>query len=200
MVRPSATFASNRPKCSLHALPQRLQGLEAVAALGGVQADALARAVIDGHEDVGRPLAGGDGGRHVGAPHRVRLLGRDRAVVGLRAVGVAAPAWGLEVMLPHQPPDPLGGRADAPMPQPRPDLAVALAVERALGQDPADVADQLLVGAGPDRAPLLGHGPPLGRDGLPGLEVVGGGAGQAEDAADPLEAVAPAGAGGGGAG
>ena len=54
--------------------------------------------------------------------------------------------------------------------------------------------------AGPDRAPLPGHGPLLGRDGLTGLEVVGGGAGQAEDAADPLQPVGLAGAGGGGAG
>ena len=146
-----------------------------------------------------QPLAGGNGGGHDGAPHRVRLLVVDDAVVGLRAVRVAAPPGGLEVVLSHQPPDPLGGRADAPVPEPRPDLAVALAVERALGQDPADVADQLLVGGRPHRPPLLGHGPLLRRDGLPGLEVVGGGAGQAEDAADPLHPVGLAGAGGGGA-
>jgi len=44
-----------------------------------------------------------------------------------------------------------------------PDLAVALAGERALGQDPADVADQVGVGGGPDRATLAGHRPPFGR-------------------------------------
>src|SRR5436305_12096111 len=94
------------------------------------------------------------------------------AVVGLRPAGVAAPPWGPEVMLPHQPPHPLGGRADAPMTEPRPDLAVALAVEGRLGQDGADLADQLLIGARPDRPPLPRHGPLLGRDGLAGLEVV----------------------------
>ena len=48
-----------------HALPERLQRLEAVAPLGGVEADALAGAVIDGDEDVGQALAGGDGRGHV---------------------------------------------------------------------------------------------------------------------------------------
>ena len=54
--------------------------------------------------------------------------------------------------------------------------------------------------AAPTGPRFLGDGPLLGRDGLTGLEVVGGGAGQAEDAADPLHAVGLAGAGGGGAG
>ena len=44
-------------------------------------------------------------------------------------MGVAAPAGGLEVMLPHQPPGPLGGRADALVPQASPHLAITLAVE-----------------------------------------------------------------------
>ena len=80
-----------------------------------------------------------------------------------------------------------------------PDLAVTLAVERRLREHPADVADEVVVGGGADRAPLPGRGPLIGRDRLPGLEVVGGGAGQAEDAADPLEPVTLAGRGGGGA-
>ena len=70
----------------------------------------------------------------------------------LRAVGVADPLRGLEAVLPHQPPDPLLGGPDALVPEPGPDLAVALPVERRLGQDAPDVADEFLVGAGAERA------------------------------------------------
>jgi len=81
------------------------------------------------------------------------------------------------VVLPHQPPHPLGGGADALMAEPRPNLAIALAVERRLGQGSADVADQVVVGAGADRPSLAGHRPLIGRDGVPGHEVVGSRAG-----------------------
>lgn len=44
-----------------HALAHRLQGLEAVGALVGMNAAALAVAVIDGDEDMGHALRHGDG-------------------------------------------------------------------------------------------------------------------------------------------
>ena len=53
------------------ALADRLQGLKSGPALGRMQADALGRAVIDGHEDEGRALAHGHCGRHVRAPHHI---------------------------------------------------------------------------------------------------------------------------------
>ena len=43
-----------------HTLADRFQGLEAVGALVGVDADAFAIAVIDGDEDVGHALGQGD--------------------------------------------------------------------------------------------------------------------------------------------
>ena len=55
-----------------------------VPRLACMQTDALGRAVVNGHED-GRPLGDGHRGRHVGAPHHVRRLGGDRAVVRRRA-------------------------------------------------------------------------------------------------------------------
>jgi hypothetical protein len=58
----------NGPKVLPHPLAERLRGLEAVAALGGVQADAFAGAMVHGDEDVALAFAGGDGGRYVG-PH-----------------------------------------------------------------------------------------------------------------------------------
>ena len=82
-------------------LADGLQGLEAVAALGRMQTDALGRAVIDGHEHAGRPLAHGHRGRHVGAPHHVRRLGGDRAVVHRRAMRLAHAVRGLEVVRTH---------------------------------------------------------------------------------------------------
>ena len=51
-----------------HTLADRFQGLEAVGALVGVDADAFAVAVIDGDEDVGHALGQGDALGHVGAP------------------------------------------------------------------------------------------------------------------------------------
>ena len=51
-----------------HTLADRFQGLEAVGALVGVDADAFAVAVIDGDEDVGHALGRGDALGHVGAP------------------------------------------------------------------------------------------------------------------------------------
>src|SRR3712207_8667233 len=62
-----------------HALPDRLKRLEAVAGGGGMAADALAGAVVDGDEDPGPALGRGDGLGHVGAPHHVhRRGGEDR--------------------------------------------------------------------------------------------------------------------------
>jgi hypothetical protein len=127
------------------ALAEWFQGLEAVARLRGVQADALPGAVVDGHEDEDLALVGGDGRGRVGPPHLVGSLGDDRAVMGLGSMGPADPVRGLQSVLAHQPPDPLPGGADALVAQPGPDLAVALAVERRLGQEAADVPDQLLV-------------------------------------------------------
>src|SRR5262249_52349873 len=122
---------------------------------------------VDGHEDADLTLPGGHGGRHVRAPELVRALGEDRAVVGLGVVRAADPLGGLEAVLPHQPPDPLLGGPEALVAEPGPDLAVALAVEGGPGQDAADVADQLLVGARALRAALLGLGLLLGGEALP---------------------------------
>ena len=66
-----------------HALAHRFQGLEAVGAFVGVDADAFAVAVIDGDEDMGHAVCHGDGLGHVGAPQDVHGVGDDGAVVRL---------------------------------------------------------------------------------------------------------------------
>src|SRR3712207_927666 len=106
----------------------KLERLEAVAGGGGVAADALAGAVVDGDEDPGPALGEGDGLGHVGAPHGIHRGGGDGAVVRAM-VGTADPVRRERPVLAHQPADPPGRGADAGMAQPGPDLAVALAVQ-----------------------------------------------------------------------
>ena len=92
-------------------------------------------------------------------------IGRDRAVVGLRAMGAADPVWGLEAVLAHQPLDTLLGGANALVAESGPDLAVALAVERRLGQHAANMVDQFLIRTGAERTSLPGLRSLVDRDG-----------------------------------
>src|SRR5262249_20690780 len=79
-----------------------------------------------------------------------------------------------------------------------PDLAVTLAMERRLGEDAADVADEFLVRAGAEWAALLGRRPFIEGDGpLMPLEVERR-AGQGPDATDAGQPVAVSGGGGDG--
>ena len=119
-TQPAGDALANRAEAGADALADRLQGLKSGPALGRMQADALGRAVIDGHEDEGRALAHGHCGRHVRAPHHIGGRGGDRAVVRLRAVRVAHAVRGLEVVLPHQPPHPFRRGADPRDPELRP--------------------------------------------------------------------------------
>ena len=139
------------PEACPDALANRLQGLEAVAALGGVETDAFGRTVIDGHEDEGRPLGAGHGGRHVRAPHHVRSLGGDGSVVRLRPVRVARALRGLEGVLAHQPAHPLLRGAHPLDPQLRPGFPVPLAIKRRRVEDPAKVGHQDVVRGGANR-------------------------------------------------
>src|SRR5262245_6973782 len=111
---------------------------------------------------------------------------------------MADPLWGLEAMPPHQPADRLLGGPDALEAEPGPDLAVTLAMERRLGQDAPDVADQLLVRAGTEWAALLGLRPFREGDGPPMPLEVERRAGQVPDAADAGQPVALSGGGGDG--
>ena len=81
-----------------HRLSDRFQRLEAIAALGGMDASAFGGTVIDGDEHGGLALAGHDC-RHVRAPHLVDPLGRDGTVMGLRATRPASTLMGQQLML-----------------------------------------------------------------------------------------------------
>ena len=71
---------SERAEAVADPLSDRLEGLEASAAPGGVDADALGGEVVDGDEHRRQALVR-PGGGGVGAPHRVRAIRDDRAVV-----------------------------------------------------------------------------------------------------------------------
>ena len=105
-------------------------------------------AVIDRDEDRGLALAG-QGRGQVGAPHLVDPLGADGAVVGPRAVRPADPARRQQTMLAHQPQDAALGGADAGEAQPCPDLAIALAVERAAASSSRIASTSAASGIGP---------------------------------------------------
>ena len=98
-TQPASDAVADVAEAVADALADRLQGLEAVPARGRMQADALGRTVIDGHEHERRPLAHGHRGSHVRAPHHVRDLRGNRAVMCLRAVRPAHAVRGLEVVL-----------------------------------------------------------------------------------------------------
>src|SRR6476661_8688608 len=140
-----------------HPLPDRLQSLEAISAAAGMKADALGRAVIDGNDcsvtvsaarvsslQGSLALAGHDR-RQVGAPHYVDPLGGDLAIMGARAPRPARALMRQQAMLAHEPQDAAAAGADAGQAQPRPQLAVALAVERAVLHELPDRPHQLFV-------------------------------------------------------
>ena len=116
-----------------------------------MQTDALGRAVINGHEDKGRPLRDGHRGRHVRTPHHVGRLSGDGPVVRLRPVRVTRTGRGLEVVCAHQPPHPLLRGAPPLDPQRRPHLSVALAMKRRSFEHPTNVGHQDVIRGGADR-------------------------------------------------
>src|SRR4051794_10881186 len=163
-------------------LLDRLEGLEAVGAAAGVDAQTLGGAVVDGDEHRGLALARHHRG-HVGAPHEIDPLGRDRAVVGPRAVGPAGALMRQQAVLAGEPQDAAAAGADAGEAQPRPQLAVALAVEGAVRQQLPDRLDQGGVGHRAERP-----GPPTPAF----IRAAGAGDGRPRPAPkprDPLQAV-----------
>src|SRR3954454_15537891 len=139
------------------ALAHRLECLEAVAGAGGMVADALAGAVVDGNEHPGPTFSDGHGLGHVGAPHDIYGGGGDGAIVGA-LLGTADPVRREQAVLAHEAPDPAGRGADPGMAQPGPDLPVAFAVQARAEDMGADMLEQLGVEAGPNRTRRAGRG------------------------------------------
>src|SRR3982750_699726 len=142
--------------------------------------------MIDGNKHRDLPLTG-DGCGQVGAPHRVHRLGDDGALVGARASGHPGPGGRQQVVRAHEPQDATLGCANARPAQPRPDLAVTLAVKGAGGQDGLDRLDQGRIRHRPNRAWTPRQLAPRGRE-MP----VDAGPRRAPDPADTGQAVGPA--------
>ena len=106
--------------------------------------------------------------------------------------GFAHPVGGLKPRLPHQATHPLLAGADAREAQPRPHLAVALAMEGRVLQDLPDVAEEFRIGARAHRAALIGRGAFMNGDRLSPPLRVDRGARQAPKGAHPLQAVGSA--------
>src|SRR3954464_11365782 len=85
-----------------HRLLDRLERLEAVGAPAGMDADALGPAGGDGDEKRGRALPGPPRGEG-GPPRPVPPLGRDRPVVGPRAVSTPGTLVRQQAVLARQP-------------------------------------------------------------------------------------------------
>ena len=97
--------------------------------------------MIDREEHRRLALAG-DGGRQVGAPDRVHHLRDDGAIMAARAAGRSDARRREQVVLTHEPQYPAFGGSHPRDAQPRPDLAVSLAVERACREDGVDRLEQ----------------------------------------------------------
>ncbi|MNL18338.1 hypothetical protein D3C87_1394810 [compost metagenome] len=108
----------------------RLQGVEAASDLADVVAHALGVPVLDGGEDPDPAVLHGEDLRAVGPPHDVRGIGANLAIMCL-PLALPDPEGREQVGSAHQPQDSLsrdlGALHEA---QPRPDLSVALPLER----------------------------------------------------------------------
>src|SRR3954453_16967039 len=116
---------SKAAEAAPHALPDRLERLEAGGPARGMDAHALSRVMIDSDEYRDLALAGVGRGQ-IGAPHRVHRVGDDGAVVVARASGRADPRGRKQVARAHEPQDATLGRANARHAQPGPDPGQSL--------------------------------------------------------------------------
>src|SRR5512143_900195 len=130
-----------------HALADRLQRLEAIAAAVGMDADALGVAVIHGNEDVGRAVAERHGLGHVGAPHLVDS-GSGNGPLMRFGLGPAHAVWGEQLVLAHQAPNSAHRGTNAGEPQPSPELAMAFPMKPAGFDQRAEVVEQRGIVAG----------------------------------------------------
>ena len=141
-----------------HRLAHRLQRLEPRAATGHVDAQAAGRAVADHGEDGKLSIPESEASRGVDAPHLVGPPGQDGSLVPLRLDRLRLPLRRQQFVLAHQAQHAPQRRPHAGQPQPRPNLAVAFAVEgRGLDRAP-DLPGELLIRVARLRAAPGGRG------------------------------------------
>ncbi len=96
--------------------------------------DPFERTMIDADEDRDGSVLHRHRAGRIGAPHLIRTLGGDRAILDPRPHDVRHPAGSQEIGLPHEPEYPRCGCANVLRPQTRPDFAVPLSEKRRGGE------------------------------------------------------------------
>jgi len=149
-LQPEGPILSKSAEVSGDALSDRLQSFPAGGLMGRMGSDELARAVIDGYEDIGPSLVSRDGLGHVRPPDLIHALG-DYGLI-MRVLGSNPGTRGCEQpILFHDPSNPPRRRTDAIVPKPGLDLAVSCAL-KGTGFDLCfDMNKQILIGASADR-------------------------------------------------
>ena len=95
------------------ALPDGIEGFKTRRPFGGVNADTIGRAVIDGGEYSDRTIVEGHRGGGIDAPHLVRAIGGDGSGMRLARNGCGLALERQKLSFPHQAQDPSLGGADA---------------------------------------------------------------------------------------
>src|SRR5208283_615676 len=134
------------PESRAYGLADGLQGLVAGAGLRGVDAHALRGAMVHRDEDGHLAILLGESRRRIRAPHLVWLLRDDGPVVVVWPEYATCTRRGQEIRLAHEAENSSEGGPDTfQVPQPRPDLPVALTDPLGSGQVFADEGEQLFV-------------------------------------------------------
>ena len=100
-ARPSHCRPRTCSELLTRALTNRFQGLEARGAPRRMDADPFEGAMVHADEDRDGPVLPRHRAGRIGAPHLIRALGRDPAVVGPRIQDALGPAGRQEASLPH---------------------------------------------------------------------------------------------------
>ena len=138
---------SDGAEARAHALVDGFERLVAGARLRRVDADALGGAVVHGEEDGHLAVLLGECGGRVGAPHLVRCLRDDGAVVRPWSKLSPRTAGREQLRLAHQAEHPRSrGPHSLQRPEAGPDLPMSLADPLGRRQVLADEREQLLVG------------------------------------------------------
>src|SRR6478735_5198261 len=148
------TAGRERAELLTHALTNRFQGLEARGAPRRMDADPFEGAMIHADEDRDGPVLPRHRAGRIGAPHLIRALGRDPAVVGPGSQDALGPAGRQEASRPHESQHARLRGANPLRPQARPDFAGPFA-EKGRGREHLpDVRGEHLVGVRRLRATL----------------------------------------------
>jgi hypothetical protein len=106
--QPLGDVLFKRPKVGADPLAERFQGFKPGPMRGGMDAHTLRRTMIDGNKDRYLTVLPGEGGGHIGAPHRIDALGDDRPIMSFRPMRMPMPRGRQQTVGTHQTQHPAG--------------------------------------------------------------------------------------------